>query len=50
MLDVVNKQPVIKILILKLLRTIVENMVEIANEPVEVRSDDDSDGKTICSN
>ncbi len=31
MLDVVNKQPVIKILILKLLRTIIENMVEIAN-------------------
>ncbi len=42
MVDVVNKQPVIKILILKLLR--------IWYEPVEVRSDDDSDDKIICSN
>ncbi len=27
-----------------------ENIVEIEYEPVEVRSDDDSDGKIICSN
>ncbi len=39
MVDAVNKQPVIKILILKLLK----------NEPVEVPKDD-NDGKTISSN
>ncbi len=44
MVDVVNKPPVIKILILKLLRMIV------LSHAVEVCSDDESDGKNICSN
>ncbi len=45
-----NKQ-LIKILILKLLRMIILNDgIDREYEPVEVRSDNDSDGKTICSN
>ncbi len=41
----------IKILILKLLRMIFwEYVRDREYEPVEVRSDDDSDGKNICSN
>ncbi len=47
---VVNKQPVIKILILKLLKTFWEYGRDHEYEPVEVRSDDGRDGKIICSN
>ncbi len=50
MVDVVNKQPVIKILILKLLKTIVLRIGRDRKyKPVEVPNDN-SDGKIICSN
>ncbi len=50
MVDVANKQPVIQILILKLLRWFWEYGRDREYESVEVCSDDDSDGKIICSN
>ncbi len=56
MLDVVNKLPVIKILNMKSLKTIIlriwlrSRYESDAGCTVEVRSDDDSDGKIICSN
>ncbi len=49
MVDVVNKQPVVKILSYWK-QSFWEYGRDHEYEPVEVRSDNDSDGKIICSN